>query len=125
MGEGESQKLPLPYFLREIIQSMAGIQVQFLSRFSQTSVSTPLSAVALFTPGVIITTGSGNAADVYVGGSDVSATKGIPIPPGQSLTIQCPLVRGGEDELTLNDLYLFSTTSAQLAYVAYFYSRRN
>ena len=81
--------------------------------------ATQISSTVLRTPAVTLVADAGNTVQMYFGESDVSTTKGAPIAPGQSITIQCPQYGGSDDDLLLSDLYIYATTSSQILYVVY------
>lgn len=91
-----------------------------LTRLTPSSTTaTQVSSVLIRTPAVTFATDSANTVQMYIGASDVTNTKGIAIAPGQSLTIQSPAFNGTDNEVLLNEIYIYSTAASQICYVAY------
>ena len=100
------------------------VKVETLASITPNSTTaTLISSVATRTPGVILTSVPTNNHVIWVGDSNVSGTRGIPLSPGQSVTVACPQIRGIEEEILMSDLYCYTTASSQVLSVAYFARR--
>lgn len=72
---------------------------------------------------LIITAEASNSGSLYVGDSNVTTTNGIPIEPGNTLTLATP-ERDRYTEIDLADIYIITGTSSNKARISYL-RRRN
>lgn len=54
-----------------------------------------------------------NSAKIVVGGSSVLPTTGVEIPPGDTATIEAPIINGRSEEILLSDIYVASSSGGQ------------
>lgn len=79
----------------------------------------PISATVIRSGSVIIEAHPDNTGDMYVGDSNVDATNGITLQPGQSVEISGNHLRNGDDEIILSDIYVDAATNGDEVRVSY------
>lgn len=66
---------------------------------------------------VTIQAESTNTGNIYVGDETVTTTTGVPVAPGDTCEIDVPVGGRNFDEISLNDIYIVSSTSGNKARV--------
>jgi hypothetical protein len=89
----------------------AGLKLVNLDRINLSSgVTNQLYPTSFPTYSIILTAESANSGNVYIGDSLVDEDRGIPIEPGNTLTIDSS-GEGKHTELDASDLYAFTNSS--------------
>lgn len=82
-------------------------------------VATRLSASAIYASSLILYADPLNTGNVYLGGSNVTTSNGIPVAKGQSFNLSYDLVFGSNGKIDLRTLYLDSDTTSNLVRIIY------
>jgi len=80
----------------------------------------PLTTGNFKASSVLVQADDSNVGAIYVGDITVDDTNGIVLPPGASATIEGDSVRGISDELCLEEIHIYSSTSGNKARISYF-----
>ncbi len=79
----------------------------------------PVSATATPIQSIIFQAHNTATGRMYIGDSSVSATQGVYITAGQTLTISAEAARNGGGELILSDFYVDSSVNGEKVKVSY------
>ena len=79
-----------------------------------------LTTAGLTSPSVTIQALKGNTGVVYVGDELVSATNGIELSPGDSMSLGNNVLGSGDTKISLKDIWLDVATSADDVYAIYY-----
>lgn len=93
----------------------AGLKLASLTPLTLTSATrAACSSTTLSVYSAIVTAEAGNTGNIYVGGADVSISNGIPVEPGNALTLA---ISGNErfSEFDLADVYIITSTTNNIA----------
>jgi hypothetical protein len=100
----------------------AGLKLYNLEPLSLTSgVAESLSSTPLTVYNAIIVADAANTGNIFVGGSSVSTTNGIPVEPGNTLTLAVEVERNSE--IDLSEVYLITNTTGNTVRIACFRRR--
>lgn len=80
----------------------------------------PIYGTAIPVTSVTLQADFTNSAKIAVGGSTVLPSTGVEIPPGDTATIDAPIINSRSEEMLLSDIYVTSSTGGQTVRVVAF-----
>jgi hypothetical protein len=83
------------------------------------SAATKISSTQLFAASVVIYADNLNTGNVYLGGSNVTVSNGIPLSKNQSQNISYELVFGTNGKIDLSTIYMDTDTTGNLVRITY------
>lgn len=102
----------------------AGLKLAQLEQLTlAANITTPISGISIASYSLIITADASNSGNLFIGDSSVTITNGIPIEPGNTLTLATP-ERDRYTEIDLADIYIITGSTGNKARVSYL-RRRN
>lgn len=78
-----------------------------------------LSSTSILSESILVIAAAANTNNVYVGGSDVSSTNGIPLSPGQSIVLQGAAARNSSEQINAKEIWLDADTNGNIARYLY------
>ena len=102
-------------------QAFAGYKITGLSDVTVTTGGTrvQMSSTAILSPSVCIEAKSDNSGKLFIGGSDVTSSKGIELAAGQSICLDASR-SAGYDMIDLSTIWINASANTQVAKVIYY-----